>query len=515
MTSALAIGHATCSLADCGRSLYQARGSTVVPVAFLDGLTSFLDFWGKVGGHALDWVQHPEHIVRDLVDLFWTIFFPQNLLSWFTDQFTSGGVLAGGVYSRLYHVTQPVGAVIAATLFGLRVTKAVSDPKVPAAAVILDTLPRLIVSLAAIAFGFDFITYAISVSGSVGNAMFTTLVEVLGIGDFVKGGLATLIGDLLTDGTTTVIALIGVIPLALFLLYDICLMMVRLVMLGFAIAVAPIGMATFAYDAKNRTFVAWLNLFVGSLMIPIVMGACFGVTVAVALASLEFPVVGSVMEVVIMCGGLWLGGKLVHRLTSELFSHGGAASLLFVPSRLMFSIYEIGMIGGMLASGGIGAAAGAAMGGRGLGAISQFLGRRQSSPPPPMPLEGLAADAAGTDLGDTLGGQGMAEAFNTYAHTAYLTGLNRVVEAGTPELGGAPLEQRLATFAADPRQQHVRREVATTVLKPAFLGGLPINPNSDRVSALAAKAAAAAGTSANSQPIHHPVGPAASPQEGP
>ena len=101
-------------------------------------------------------------------------------------------------------------------------------------------------------------------------------------------------------------------------------MIVRTVMLGFCVVTAPLCFATAVFDSNNRFFHWWLDLFGSVLLTPLVLGIAIALSLTLASHVVTAFAVGPLLAVVIMAGGLWFAGKMIHHLTWRGFSHGSA-----------------------------------------------------------------------------------------------------------------------------------------------------------------------------------------------
>ncbi len=135
------------------------------------------------------------------------------------------------------------------------------------------------------------------------------------------GRLIQLLGN---GGRGLIVVVIGFIPLLIMFLYAVLLLVMRTIMVGFCVATAPLCFATAAFDLRNRFFQFWADMFVGAAMTPIVMGAAIAISFTLASSVVSALVVGPILAIVILIGGVWMSGKLVHQLTWRHFAHGGA-----------------------------------------------------------------------------------------------------------------------------------------------------------------------------------------------
>lgn len=238
------------------------------------------------------------------------------------------------IYEDVFRVVQPPALLMTGVAGAGRVLRATLDHRLAAAHVVLDTLPRLLVAVALIgipgthtSLGYVLIVFAVDSAMALAHVLFSLLLQsslLQGPGAMV-GWLDQVILTLLGNAGGSVLVALGVIPLIVLVLYIFVLMVMRTVMLGFCIATAPLCFATAVFDLHNRFFMWWLDLFIGVLTTPIVLGiaVALSITVALNVAPVQ-PPIGALLGVVVMCGGLWMAAKMVHALTWRHYSHGGA-----------------------------------------------------------------------------------------------------------------------------------------------------------------------------------------------
>ena len=169
---------------------------------------------------------------------------------------------------------------------------------------------------------------------------------------------------ILGNSGASVLVAAALIPLVILVLYALVLMVLRTVMLGFCIATAPLCLATIAFDASNRFFRWWLDLFIGVLMAPSVLGVAvaLSLTLSANLVTVQ-PPIGALLAVIVMCGGLWMAAKMVHALTWRHFGHGGAIAGFTAGVTTMLAplhkVAEVGHLASMFGGRGGGGSAGA------------------------------------------------------------------------------------------------------------------------------------------------------------
>lgn len=261
---------------------------------------------------------------------------PSQLQTWFLGTLGAPGKTWDGavIYQDVFRVVQGPALLITGVAAGGRVLRATLDHRLAAAHVVFDTLPRLLVAVALIgipgthaSLGYVVIAFAVDASVAVAQVLFSLLLQapLLAGPQAVEGWLDQIIGLLLSNAPGSALVAAALIPLIVLVLYAFALMVVRTVMLAFCIATAPLCLATAVFDTNNRFFRWWMDLFIGVLTAPAVLGIAIALslTLAVNLAPLV-PPLGALLAVIVMCGGLWMGAKMVHTLTWRHFGHGGA-----------------------------------------------------------------------------------------------------------------------------------------------------------------------------------------------
>lgn len=262
--------------------------------------------------------------------------FPPQLQTWFLGTLGAPGSTwdPGVIYEDMFRAVQAPALFITAVAAAGRVLRATLDHRLPAIHVVLDTVPRLLVAVALIgvpgvhaSVGYVIIAFAVDASMALAHVLFTLLMQspLIDGSGAAAGWLDQLITTILAYAPASALVALALIPLIVLVLYALVLMVMRTVMLGFCVATAPLCLATAVFDVHNRFFLWWLDLFVGVLTTPIVLGVAVSVSITVAgnLAPIQ-PPLGALLGIVVMCGGLWMAAKMVHSLTWRHFAHGSA-----------------------------------------------------------------------------------------------------------------------------------------------------------------------------------------------
>ncbi len=298
------------------------------PGSILTLLTGVFRFFTDPGG-----------FFSDAVKWLSGVLFPPELQTWFMgtigypDAAKDSNWDATQIYETLFRVVQAPALLIAAAAAGIRVLRGILDQRAPAIHALVDALPRFLVCVAVIgipgtgvSLGYSVIVWAVNASVSVAGGLFTTflhasLLRGIGTGQNWFGDIVQALGN---GGRGLIVVVIGFIPLLIMFLYAAFLMVLRTIMLGFCVATAPLCFATAAFDVRNRFLQYWLDMFVGAALTPVVMAVAISVSFTLASSVVSALVVGPVLAIVILIGGVWMSGKLVHHLTWRHFAHGGA-----------------------------------------------------------------------------------------------------------------------------------------------------------------------------------------------
>ncbi len=246
------------------------------------------------------------------------------------------GITPTGAYLSMYNVSVGAGLAVAAASAATRTVRIVMDVRSSSIALFTDVLLRFGIVVLGIEAGYNFLMFFVNQFQNVAAAALSALFGTIGPGGFATWLLSTIVGVVV--GSLNPIDLpmdiIGVILLLIALcclLYDIGLMLFRIVMLGFAFALAPLCIATAVFDTRNKFFSWWLDLFVACLTIPLVMAFGLGITAKLVTSTspiLNALAIGVVLQLIILISGTVMIGKLVHGLTWKNFSHGGVRGAL-------------------------------------------------------------------------------------------------------------------------------------------------------------------------------------------
>jgi hypothetical protein len=422
----------------------------------------------------------------------WTVGYamPPQLQTWFLGTMGAPGSTwnPSVVYQDMYRVVQGSALLITAVSAAGRVLRASLEHRAAAGHVVLDTVPRLLVALALIGIpgthvsaGYAVITFAVDSSMTFAQVVFSLLAQasLLQGPAATRGWLDQLLVLLLGNSGGSVLVALALIPLIVLVLYALVLMVLRTVMLAFCVATAPLCFATAVFDVNNRFLRWWIDLFIGVLATPLVLGVAIAVSVtgAASVVTVEQPI-GALLAVIVMCGGLWIAAKMVHALTWRQFGHGGALAGFTAGVGVMLGpLHKVTEIGGLAQTFGAGASrAGGGGSGNGMAPAARALSGAAAT----SLMSGGAAAAGGVaaanvvasggppNIAAALGANartavaGVEGAFSQRAFNAYARGQPALVGSLTRDLPAGSVASadraRIAWERTPLEQQHVFAE---------------------------------------------------------
>lgn len=304
---------------------YDAGGAVLnVLGGALTILTQFFRFFFDTG-----------HFIADAVNWLTSTLFPPELQTWFLGTIGEPGQQwnSAQIYELLYKGMIPTALMLAAVAAAGRIIRALVDHRTGSMETILSVLPRFLLAVAVIGIpgtqvsvGYTAIAWCVDASIAVSGAVIELILHASLLSGAQPGqGWFSHVYGVLTHASNDMVAVvIGGIPLLILILYAAFLMIVRTVMLGFCIVAAPLCLATAVFDSNNRFFHWWLDLLGSVLLTPLVLGMAIALSLTLASHVVSAAVVGPLLAVVVICGGLWFAGKMIHHLTWRGFSHGGA-----------------------------------------------------------------------------------------------------------------------------------------------------------------------------------------------
>jgi len=295
-------------------------------------------------GYFMEFFTHFVQFVHDFFFWFLNLFFPTELQTWFFGTLglepLHGGAILGlnandpnDPYHNMFAVMVAPGLAVAACASGARIVRTLLDQRATSMNVVVDVLVRFVVVAAVlvpvggVSFGYLAMAWAYN---AVQLFSLDIGLHLLGAAMF-KGAPAgssvmekIWFGFMNTPSAGATLAL-GILFWLIFVLYAVIMMFIRAILIGFCVAMAPLCVATAAFDNRNKFFTWWLDIFTGTLAIAPILTLAFWISFTLASSVLVgLVVVGPIIAIIIMIGSIWMAGKLIHQLTWKHFSHGGA-----------------------------------------------------------------------------------------------------------------------------------------------------------------------------------------------
>ena len=301
-----------------------SAGSAVLNVlgGALTILTQFFRFFFDTG-----------HFIADAVNWITNTIFPAELQTWFLGTISSGQGSSTQIYASLYQGMVAPALMIAGVAAAGRIVRALADHRTAATETILSVLPRFLLAVAiigvpgtSVSLGYTAIVWAVNASIAIAGAIVGLILNTSFLSDLRPGeGWFSHVFSVLALASHDMVAVVaGGVPLLILVLYAAFLMVVRTVMLGFCVVMAPLCLATAVFDSNNRFFHWWLDVMGSVLLTPLLLGVAISLSLTLASHVVSALVVGPVLAMTVMCGGLWFSSKLVHQLAWRGFSHGSA-----------------------------------------------------------------------------------------------------------------------------------------------------------------------------------------------
>ncbi|HZB97725.1 MAG TPA: hypothetical protein VE219_03915 [Candidatus Sulfotelmatobacter sp.] len=366
-----------------------------------------------------DTVRSVADVIRD--PFLWLLnhLFPQEFLNLVLGQLQGG--TDDNHYARLYRAMVPAGTAIAAISASARVVRTAYDDRYHGAHAYADNLLRFVAAILLLAaptptavtadgmpVGWQAIRLGINASLQIGKNTLSLLSSPAVFNqDVSPRALIARFVALIALSATPFGFFFAIILLAVGvgLLYMAMIMILRSIMLAFAITTAPLCIATAVFDARNRFFQWWSELFVGALCIPVVLGFALALTAGFALQFDVIPV-HFLTVTGILLGGMWFTGKAVHQLTWRHFSHGGVTGALTALSTTAMALPNLAAQAGHLLNGvasGGSRSAGSGGGGRAAAALDAgklAAGGVSGAAATGVPLAAVAAQLATSAAAD-------------------------------------------------------------------------------------------------------------------
>jgi hypothetical protein len=273
--------------------------------------------------------------ISDAVNWITQTLFPPELQTWFLGTVGQPGQQwnSAQIFESLYRGMIPPALMLAGVAAAGRIIRALADHRTGSMETILAVLPRFLLAVAVIgvpgtqvSVGYTALVWCVDASIAVSGSIVGLILHASLLSGFQpgQGWFTHVLAVLAAASHDMVVVVVGGIPLLILVLYAAFLMIVRTVMLGFCVVTAPLCLATAVFDTNNRFFHWWLDLLGSVMLTPLVLGVAIALSLTLASHVVSAFAVGPLLAVVILAGGLWFAGKMVHQLTWRGFSHGSA-----------------------------------------------------------------------------------------------------------------------------------------------------------------------------------------------
>ena len=196
---------------------------------------------------------------------------------------------------------------------------------------------RIIVATAVIAGFFGFAKWAIGLFNNLASGVFHVIANQGVTQVFANcanpkicqpGTLSAAVQAALAGAGLA--GLLGVIVIMIMMLYLFIMLILRDVVLAFAIVLAPIAIGLAVFDYRNEMFSTWKNLFIGGLLMSLAGAVGIGVSFAIFASLIQ---VASGFDwffaLVMLVGGLFMTTRLMNAVMRGSMSHRSPTSLLF------------------------------------------------------------------------------------------------------------------------------------------------------------------------------------------
>lgn len=258
-----------------------------------------------------------------------------------------GSEFGGGIYGAMFAALRGPGLALAAAAACIRGMKMFADSqRASGVQIMLDLTVRAIVVIGILgvpvaggqSLGYTLVQTVLSVSMDISMNIFTTIVSTIGHSSSVGGsvGMGVITGSLIGVSETLISSPAGLLGLLiagvliLLLIYMIIMLIARFLLTAMVVAMAPLVMGVAVFEPKNRFTEWWVEAFFGAALIPVVLAFCIGLTVALATNAVigKGGAWGTLFVPIDLIGGIWLTGKMMHKLTWRHFQHGGPIGAL-------------------------------------------------------------------------------------------------------------------------------------------------------------------------------------------
>ena len=268
-----------------------------------------------------------------------------------TSSTTTGAFLTGfdahSIYTMAWNVSADAALVTAGAAALWVIGKAAFTDPDKASAVVWRTVMQVALVGVFVGGGVakSLMFFLTDLSGKAGSAAFTQFLDwnmILGVITFM---LKALVGSLLIGKVaalahipllSSVLKLVFVFFIANFL-WLLMLIVLRFLIVGFCFGTAPLILPiALVCGGNNHVVTWWRNLFLGSLLAPVVAGFGLGLTLFMANAVESSYHHGAVLSfltaLLILVAGTWFVHQSIQALTFSHFGHHGNSTVAFAAS---------------------------------------------------------------------------------------------------------------------------------------------------------------------------------------
>jgi hypothetical protein len=229
----------------------------------------------------------------------------------------------------IYRVMAALGVAVALLAGAFRlVAEAIKRGAAPGM-LIVGVPIRIILATSAIGAFFEFAQWGIPIFNNLASGVYSAIgsggvEKVFGVnGDMTAQAIVALAG-------AGVAGLLGVIIALLMMIYLFVMLIMRDVILGFGVALAPIAIGLAVFDIRNEMFHLWRNIFLGGLLMSLAGAVGVGVTFAIFGSLIQTSATGMdwLMAIIMLIGGLFMTTRLMNIVMRGSMSHRSPTSLL-------------------------------------------------------------------------------------------------------------------------------------------------------------------------------------------
>ena len=268
----------------------------------------------------------------------------------------------------IYAVTAALGIFVALIAGATRVVADIAGKRGSPGTVLVGAPIRIFVAVGVIAGFLGFASWLVPIFSSLATGLYEALLAGGAAGRlFASNGhmTAQAVAGMAGAG---IAGLVGVVVALVLMLYLFVMFLVRSILLGFCICLAPIAIGLAVFDRRNEMFSLWEKMFVGALLMSVAGALGVGITFALFGAMLPPAPNGLswLLAIATLIIGLVATTKLMTVAMRGAMSHRSPGALLTGMAG--------GAVGGMVAGGIISAGAGVTkfagkVAGKGAGAL--------------------------------------------------------------------------------------------------------------------------------------------------